>query len=587
MARAKRPTPPRSSSARDPVGRYALAVVGGKIKAGRLVRLACERHLRDLVEGPARGLKWDRPAAQRALDFFPEVLRLAEGEHAGAPFVLQPWQAFIIGSLFGWKAPDGFRRFRNAYVEIGKGNGKSPMAGGVGLYMLTADGEASAECYAAATTREQAGILFRDAVAMVDQSPELSERVAKSGKRQPFNLAHLASGSYFRPVSAEGRALDGKRVHYAALDEVHEHPNGIVVDKMRAGTKGRRQALILEITNSGYDRNTVCYQHHDYSRRVLEGAAENDSWFAYVCGLDEGDDWRDERCWLKANPNLGVSITRKYLREQVAEAVGMPSKASIVRRLNFCEWVEAAQPWIDRDRWMACLADLDLEALRGRPCFAGLDLSGKNDLTALALAWQAEDGTIDAAVRYWTPEDTLREREDRDRVPYRQWRDEGWLLTVPGRSIDYAWVARDLGEVEATHELVDVGFDRWRIDDLLRELDEAGIEAYLGSEKMPAKRRGIRLTAHGQGFQDMGPAVDALETAVLNGTLRIQRNPVTTMCSANAVLDTDPAGNRKFTKAKSIGRIDGIVALAMAVRLASSTDPPKPSVYATRGILSI
>lgn len=512
------------------------------------------------------------------------MLRLAEGEHAGQPFVLQPWQAFIVGSLFGWKAPDGWRRFRNAYVEIGKGNGKSPMAGGMGLYMLAADNEASAECYAAATTRDQAGILFRDAVSMVEASPELSERIAKSGKRQVFNLAHLASGSFFRPVSAEGRALDGKRVHFAALDEVHEHPNGIVVDKMRAGTKGRRQALIFEITNSGYDRNTVCYQHHDYSRRVLEGTVENDSWFAYVCQLDEGDEWAVEGPhWLKANPNLGVSITRKYLREQVAEAVGMPSKQSIVRRLNFCEWVEAAQPWIDRDRWMACLADLDFEALRGRPCFAGLDLSGKNDLTALALAWRADDGSVDLAVRYWTPADSLLQREDRDRVPYRQWRDEGWLEAVPGRSIDYAWIAQALAEIDAEQQLVQVAYDRWRVDLLLRDLDEAGIEAFIA--KTPADTgRGIRLSPFGQGFQDMGPAVDALETSILNGTVRVQRSPVTTMCSANAVLDTDPAGNRKFTKAKSIGRIDGIVAAAMAVRLATSVDPPKPSVYATRGL---
>ena len=227
--------------------------------------------MRDLSEGPARGLHFDTAAADRALNFFPDVLRLAEGEFDGQPFILQPWQKFIVGSLFGWKGADGLRRFRNAYVEIGKGNGKSPLAAGIGIYMLTADGEASAECYSAAVTKDQAGILFRDAARMVEVSPALKSRIAASGGGKIQNLAHVASGSFFRPVSSEHRGLDGKRVHYAAIDELHEHPSSIVVDKMRAGTKGRRQALIFRITNSGFDRATVCFAEHEYSRKLVEG----------------------------------------------------------------------------------------------------------------------------------------------------------------------------------------------------------------------------------------------------------------------------------------------------------------------------
>jgi phage terminase large subunit-like protein len=283
----------------------------------------------------------------RSLSFF-DFLQLAEGEHAGKPFKLEPFQQFIVGSLFGWRGPDGYRRFRTAYIEIGKGNGKSPLAGGIGLYGMAADDEEGAEIYAAAVTRDQARILFTDAEKMVKASPFLTEIVTQNVN----NLAVLSTNSYFRPVSSESRGLDGHRVHMALIDEIREHPNSLVVDKMRAGTKGRRQALILEITNSGYNRETVCWAHHEYSSKILEGLIENDSWFAYVCQLDpcdpcraegkdtptEGcpdcDDWREEKTWIKANPCLDVSITRKYLREQVAEAIGMPTKQNIVRRLS-------------------------------------------------------------------------------------------------------------------------------------------------------------------------------------------------------------------------------------------------------------
>jgi len=484
MGTAERRTLRKSSSA-DPVERYARDVIGGTILAGPLVRVACARHLRDLIEGPKRGLRWDAAAAERALGFFPTVLRLAEGEFADKPFVLQPWQAFCVGNLFGWKASDGFRRFRTAYIEIGKGNGKSVFAAGIGLYMLLADGEASAEIYAAATTRDQAAILFRDAARMVDASPALSKRIQKSGLRSVFNLAHMESGSFFRTVSSEGRGLDGKRVHCSPIDEVHEHPTPIVVDKMRAGTKGRRQALIVEITNSGFDRSTICFQHHEYSERIVNGLIEDDSWFAYVCGLDEGDDpLEDEACWIKANPSLGISIPRKYLIEQVREAKGMPAKASIVRRLSFCEWVDAANPAIPGDLWRACeVEDFDEAELAGLRCIGGLDLSGTRDLTALARVYEPDaDGIVHAVVEFWTPRETLIDRARTDRVPYDLWVEQGHVIATPGRTVDYRFVAERMLELQTEFGLNTIAFDPYRIKYLEAELGEAA--TYAGRTKL-------------------------------------------------------------------------------------------------------
>jgi phage terminase large subunit-like protein len=577
-----------TSTCSDAVTAYAEDVVEGRIVAGPLVRAAGARHLRDIQEQAARAIVWEPEVADMAIRFFPDVLRLNGGEFEGVPFELQPFQKFIVGSLFGWFGVDGLRRFRVAYVEMGKGNGKSPLAAGIGLKMEVADKEPRAEVYAAATKKDQAMILFRDAVAMRDQSPKLAERLERYGGAHCWNLFDKKTGSFFRVISSED-SQSGPRPHCGLIDELHEHPNAIVVDMMRAGTKGRRQALIFEITNSGFDRNTVCWAHHEYSERVLTNQLDDESWFAYVCGLDQGDDWRDEAVWPKANPNLGVSITHKYLREQVREAVGMPSKQSVVKRLNFCEWVGSDKPWIATDVWLACEHYLSFEEYAGRVAYGGLDLSGKNDLSALVLDFPTEDGH-DAFSFFWTPGEGIKEREERDRVPYSQWVREKHLQTTPGRSIDYGFIAQKIGEIRKQVDLRAIAFDRWRIDDLLRELDDIGIVCEIvqpGEE--PKNRSALMLVPHGQGFKDMSPAVETLETTILNGEMRVAKNPAMTMCALNAACVTDPAGSRKFDKrpGKSTGRIDGTVALAMAHRCAAGAPKITKSVYEQRGLLSL
>lgn len=590
MTRAKKRTRARPIST-DPAGKhgadpatvYAEAVVAGDIIAGPWVRKACERHVADLTSGPKRGLKWSLERADHIYGYFRNVLRLNGGQFEGKPFELLLWQAFLVGSLFGWRGADGFRRFRTGYVEIGKGNGKSPLAGGIGLYCLTADQEARAEVYAAASTKDQAMILFRDAVAMRDQSPTLTRALIKYGGLNPWNMFFPKSDSFFRTISSDDKQ-SGPRPHCALCDELHEHPDGTVVDMLEAGFKFRRQPLKLEITNSGYDRTSICYQHHEYSQRVLDGRVDDDAWFAYVCGLDRGDDWRDELVWEKANPNYGVSVTAKYLSEQVKKAEGMPAYASKVRRLNFCEWVDAATPWIDGDAWRACEGEPDLAQYRGSRCWAGLDLSARNDLTSLALVFARPDGTgFDAFVWFWAPEEGLRQREERDRVPYTVWRDQGHLEATPGATVEYEYVARRLIDFREHYGLEAVAFDRYRISDLQRDLDDAGFDYTVVSldtqEEELRKATGLLLVNHGQGFRDMTPTVEALSTVVTNKTLQVHRNPVLTMCSANAVITSGPAEEKKFDKRKSRGRIDGIVALAMAIRCAEKFKSPHGAKY--------
>ena len=278
----------RQSRTSDPVRAYAEAVTKGEIVAGPHVRAACARHLQDLEDGEARGLRWDVKAAARALGFFPDVLLLSEGQFEGRPFDLHPSQAFVVGSIFGWKRADGTRRFRRAYIEQGKGNGKSPLAGGIGLYGMMADQEPGAQVYAAAAKMDQARILFQDAVNMVRQSPALEARITPSGVNPVFNLADLKTGSFFRPVGRDtGKTGSGLRPHFVLLDELHEHPNRDTLEMLERGFKFRRQPLILMITNSGSDRNSVCWEEHEHAVAVAHGEVQDDTTFSYVCALDD------------------------------------------------------------------------------------------------------------------------------------------------------------------------------------------------------------------------------------------------------------------------------------------------------------
>jgi phage terminase large subunit-like protein len=596
-------TPQTDSSTDDRVTAFAHAVLAHEIVAGPDVRNACARHLRDLEHGPARGLIWKQEAADRAIDFFEEVLCLNGGDYEGMPFFLAPWQAFVVGSLFGWMTEDGYRRFRLAYIETGKGSGKSPLVAGIGLYGLVSDGENRAEIYAAATKRDQAMILFRDAVSMVSMSPHMSSRVVQSGRDEKvWSLYYPNTKSFFKPISAD-EGQSGPRPHIGLLDELHEHKTATTVNMMRAGTKNRRKAMVVMITNSGSDKKTVCGQYHDLGVRICAGQEEDDSFFAFICSLDEGDDpFKDESCWPKVNPSLDYIAEgqvdgipgRKYLREQVTSARGLPAAESVVRRLNFCEWTQADSPWISWDVWSQAGERVPMRMLRDRPCVGGLDLASTTDLTSFTLLFYPT--TADPHWRllpyFWIPDHDLAEREKRDKVPYSLWIKQKELETTPGRAISKLYVLRRMQTICAYFDVRKIAYDRWRIEDLKQLMIEHSIDL---PEMIP----------FGQGFKDMGPAVDEFERRLLGlpakpekdvidlspddyelvsevpdadmatdvpdvETLRHDNNPVMTWCAGNAVIVSDPAGNRKVDKAKATGRIDGIVAGLMATGLSGT-----------------
>jgi phage terminase large subunit-like protein len=534
--------------------------MAGEIVTGRLVRLACARHLEDMRIGSERGIYFDAAAADRVFKFFETLLFLSEGQFSGMPFKLELWQCFVIGSIFGWMRHDGTRRFRVAYVEIGKGNGKSPMAGGIGLYGLVADHEPAAEIYAAAVTKEQARILFRDAEHMREASPRLC-RIIKANVN---NLSCPKTGSFFRAISSERKGLDGKRVHMALIDEIHEHPSAIVVEKMRAGTKARLNPLIFLITNSGYDRQSVCWNHHEQSRQVVEGSIQNDAWFAYVCSLDDGDDWKtDKKCWIKANPNLGISVPENYLMEQVEEAIQLPSKENIVARLNFCVWTESATRAIPSETWSACSSKYCEDEMAGRTCVAGLDLGSVQDTSALSLVFPPDDKILEWRTLnyFFCPEAKVRERTSKGMANYLVWQKQGRLIATPGNVTDYRYIRRFISGVDANGEKVEgecladkfqieeIAYDRWNATQLVIDLQGDG----------------LNMTQFGQGFASFQSPVRDFLRMVLSGELRHDNNPVMNWQIGNLTFAQDPAGNQKPDKETSGDKIDGVVAMIMAL----------------------
>jgi len=594
----KTKTPPLSSY-NDPVTEYARAVERGEIVAGPHVRDAAKRHLDDLMTGADRGLVFDVDAAERFFRFCRTVLRLSEGQFDGQPFELHPSQKFICGSLFGWKwARTGKRRFRRAYIEQGKGNGKSPMVGAIGLYGLIADGEAGAQIYAAGATKEQAGILFKDAVKMCDQAPSLGPKVIRrsGGPGNEYNLAHLKSGSFFRPVSRETKKTgSGPRPHFALCDEVHEHPDGGVIEILERGFKFREQPLLIMITNSGSDRKSICWAERKHAVAVAAQDVEDDTTFAYVCALDEGDDpFEGPSCWIKANPLLGETITPEYLAIQVKQARDIPAKANGIRRLHFCEWTDAESAWISRAAWEAIEDEtLDLSDFEGVRAFAGLDLSAKTDLTAKALVF--EDGHDDdgkprfaAFVHGYTPADTIKARAERDGAPYDIWAERGYITATPGKKTRLDYPAQDLIDDDGRFDLDFVAYDNFLITDFEAVVADMGASLPMLDHPQGWQKR-KREAPDGEEIELWMPgSVDALETLILEKRIRVHVNPALRSAVMSATFDRSPADLRRFTKHKATARIDMAVALAMAVGAATArTEATEVSVYETRGILMI
>jgi len=585
---------PEKSLAPDRATQYVESVISGAIPAGPIVRAACRRHINDLEHAGDRGFYFDVIESEKAIGFFEECLCLNGGQFEGKPFILLPWQCFIVGSLFGWKKKSTKkRRFRVAYIETPKGSGKSPLAAGIGIKGLVADGEARAEIYAAATYKDQAMILFRDAVAFYDQSPELQARLHASGSGEKrWNLYYQQTASFFRVISAE-KKQSGPRPHMMLFDEIHEHRDGTVIEIGRAGFKFRKQPLSVMITNSGHDKNSVCWNYHEMGEKVAFELTEddrNDQIFIFICSFDEEDlaenkdtglpkYLTDETLWAKVNPSLEAGIPGyDYIRDQVKEAIGMESKMATVKRLCFCIWTEADNPWIGGGVWLQCKdSGIDESLLFNRRCWGGLDLSRVNDLTSLVLAFEPipDDPVWRLKSFFWVPGTNLKQKCDQDHVPYDVWRDKKWIDAPPVKTIKKSYVIKKMQQVAIDYDLQGIAYDRAMINDLFSAAEDAGVILIHGKWDKEKKvwdfghQEGIKIMPFGQEPRSMHPAIEKFEGWLKNKEVRHDGNPVMTWCMSNAVVK-DVDDYRRLSKSLSTGRIDGATAGVMACGVADN-----------------
>lgn len=579
----------------DPTTQWALDVVAGRIISGEFAKLAAERHLRDLVEGAARGLWFDEAAAAKALGFFPAVLTVTAGSMEGQPFVPLPWHRFVIGSLFGWKKESGRLRFRQAWLETGKGQAKSPLMAAIGTYMMGWHGVRRSEVYAIGQDRATANVLFKDAVAMCranlpdtpeDETDSLVSRgevLIRGEGDNAWKIEHPETESKFQAL-ANGEAISGPRPTLVTADEIHEFKSGSSIETWRrAIAKMPGDAMMLLGTNTPATTQVVGTAYSEFFQRVLKGDVIDDEAFGFIARVDKADREKifdTPTVWRKALPALGITFPEENIQGEVNTARVLTSTAMSVKRLYFGIPTGAVDFWIEEDAWAAVQGAVDPDEFRGCPCWASLDLSQKNDLTALTVVW-LKDGHLYAKTWYWTSRNGLVERERHDHAPYAAWEAAGHLTVVEGATIDKTYIAEQLAEIAAEHDLQYLAFDPAGIADFISACDHVGLSVWRWKGPNEPEGDGLKLVAHAQGtrivFEDkqlcMPRSVERLEDAVLKVAITVDDSPVTYWCAGNALLIADGQKNRAFDKQRSRGRIDGLVTLAMATGAATSDQP--------------
>ena len=512
---------------------------------------------------------YDENKAQRTVQFI-NCLKHTKGQWRGVPFELLPWQDKIICDIFGTVKESGYRQYNTAYIEIPKKNGKSELAAAVALYMTCGDSEWGAEVYGCASDRQQASIVFDVAVDMVDQCPALKKRIKPimSVKR----LVYQPTNSFYQVLSAEAYTKHGLNVHAVVFDELHAQPNRNLYDVMTKGSgDARTQPLFFLITTAGNDRNSICYEVHQKAKDVLEGKKIDKTFYSAIYGMEDNDDWGKEENWYKANPSLGHTIDIEKVRAAFQSAKENLAEENLFRQLRLNQWVKQSIRWMQMDRWDECAFPTELDMLRGRECYGGLDLSSTTDITAFVLVFPPRDEEEKFIVLpyFWIPEDNLATRVRRDHVPYDIWDQQGYIKTTEGNVVHYGFIEAFIEELNTAYNIKEIAFDRWGAVQMVQNLEGMG----------------FTVVPFGQGYKDMSPASKELMKLVLEKKVSHGGNPVLRWMMDNIYVKTDPAGNIKPDKEKSTDRIDGAVALIMALDRAIRNGGYSGSVYGRRGIL--
>ncbi len=551
--------------------KYARDIVSGRIAACKEVRQACKRHIDDLKASKKRSYRFtfDKDEAEKACVFV-QLLPHTKGQWARERKLieLEPWQKFIFCCVFGWvKKKDGLRRFSEAYCEIPRKNGKSVIAAGVGIYMLCADGEYGAEVYCGATTEKQAWEVFRPAKLMLEKTPALTN--AAGIEIMAKNISIPADGSRFEPLI--GNPGDGSSPSCALVDEYHEHDSPDLYETMVTGMGSREQGLMFIITTAGFNLAGPCYDKRRQAQQMLDDVMPNDELFAIIYTIDADDDWQDPATLRKANPNFGVSVSEEFLLKQQRDAIRYPSRtnAFLTKHLNI--WVSARTAWLNMADWHACgHSELTLDQFTGRECWLGVDLASKTDIASIALLFRDKDenGRDQWIVftRNYLPEGAI-ERAGNNRAAYEAWQNAGHLVVTDGEEIDFDQIREEIRDLAAMFQINEIAYDPWRATQLAHQLMKDGAE----------------IVEYRNTVQNMSPPMREMEAAITGKRFIHSDDPVLTWMASNVTAKSDAKDNIYPRKERNENKIDGIIAILMALGRAMNADheAPKESIYDT------
>lgn len=496
---------------------------------------------------------FDLRQARRVQGFFRTFLRHSKGRFAGQSFDLLEWQfRELVGPLFGWRRKDGTRRFRRCYVEVPKKNGKSTLMAGVALYMLVADGEQGAEVYTLAGDRDQAAIIFNEAVEMVDQSLDLRRHLEVIRSRYRITFPRMRS--FFRVLSSDARRKHGFNPHCTIFDELHTQPNRSLWEAFENADIQRAQPLHLSITTAGDDDQSICFEQHEYARQLIEGLLWNWEFLPLIYAAPLEADWRDEATWRLANPSYGITVTRESFASRVAEVAARPRAEPTFRRDRLNQWVRAKARWFRLEPWDECRTPWRLEDFAGETCWLGLDMSARQDLTALAIVF-VRNGRWWLRVEHWAPEARAAERQARG-VTWETWSREGHLSLVPGEVIDQDLIRGRIEQLATQYHVQRIVYDPWNAGHLATQLESSGLE----------------IVEFPQQMRYFAAPTQQFEEAVLTGKLAQDGCPLLRWQIDLVQPQEDASGNKRPAKNRSRDRIDGVVAAIMA--LSQATDGP-------------
>lgn len=513
---------------------------------------------------------FDQKAVDRVVLFFENYIVHTIGEWYGKPFLLMEWEYDIIKNVFGWKKKsDHTRRYRTVYVEIPKKSGKSPFASALALYMLVADGERSAEVYAVASAAQQAGIVYTGAKHMVESSTAL-----KSFNIEPMERAifHHPTQSRFKPIANKVESADGINASCIIIDELHRFAKRDLYDLLEHSMKARKQPLLFIITTAGWDRNSICWEVHEKAERIRDGKQIDDSFYPVIYSADIDEDWTDPEVWKRVNPSLGVTIQLEDIQSMCDDAIRIPGKQSAFRRYVCNQWVEANTPWLDITDWDACGADVFLTRMEGEDCYIGIDLASKRDLTAVVYLFPPREAGKKWVLipTFYMPADNVRRRVEDSGVPYVEWVQEGYIKTTPGDTTDYDYILKDVEEVAKSINILEIVFDPFNASQIMTNFQNAGFE---------------NCITYSQTIASMSAPMKEAEKMLLDRSIEQDKSPPMRWMVGNVVPKEDSDERRKPDRSKSADKIDGVVAMLMALgRAIQEEQINTTSIYSSQGI---